>query len=171
MSRPLQKYSLFLALFCALAFSGLMVLAPLSAVAQQRTPLLMEGKKTLFQRIIVHPGAKSYAQPPSAGQAEGAGKAVKPFSVFYVYGSKNAPDGSAWLEVSPSTSGQNLVWIPQSLTASWKQSLTLLFTERMGRQPRNAPWITELASILHLLVELAKLGNPSYEKQNRMVFR
>ena len=135
MSRPLQKYSLFLALFCALAFSGLMVLAPLSAVAQQRTPLLMEGKKTLFQRIIVHPGAKSYAQPPSAGQAEDAGKAVKPFSVFYVYGTKNAPDGSAWLEVSPSTSGQNLVWIPQSLTASWKQSLTLLFTERMGRQP------------------------------------
>lgn len=45
------------------------------------------------------------------------------------------------------------------------------FPCRAGRQPRNAPWIAELASILHLLVELAKLGNPSYEKQNRMVFR
>ena len=144
MSHKLQKYSLFLALICAFTFAGLMPFAPpqvlVQALAQtlpqERTPLLMEGKKTLFQRIIVHPGAKSYAQPVAINnEGKGEGKAVKPFSVFYVYGSKNAPDGSAWLEVSPSTSGQNLVWIPQNLTASWKQSLTLLFTERMGRQP------------------------------------
>ena len=130
MRHHLQKYSLFLALICAISFSGLMLLAPCQALAQERAPLLLEGKKTLFQRIIVHPGAKTHAQP-----GEGEGKAIKPFSVLYVYGSKNAADGSAWLEVSPSTSGQNLVWIAKNLTASWKQSLTLLFTERMGRQP------------------------------------
>ena len=34
--------------------------------AADRTPLLMEGKKTLYQRVITHPGTSLYA-----GQGEG----------------------------------------------------------------------------------------------------
>lgn len=48
--------------------------------AADRTPLLMEGKKTLYQRVITHPGTSLYA-----GQGEGSTviqKAVRPFSVF-----------------------------------------------------------------------------------------
>ena len=63
-----------------------------AAHAADRTPLLMEGKKTLYQRVITHPGASLYA-----GQGEGSTviqKAVRPFSVFYVY----TRDGN-WLEV------------------------------------------------------------------------
>jgi excisionase family DNA binding protein len=40
------------------------------------------------------------------------------------------------------------------------------FPGRAGRQPRYAPWVAELVSTRHLLVELAKLGNPSYKKAN-----
>ena len=32
-----------------------------AADAADRTPLLMEGKKTLYQRVITHPGASLYA--------------------------------------------------------------------------------------------------------------
>ena len=38
-----------------------------AAHAADRTPLLMEGKKTLYQRVITHPGASLYA-----GQGEGS---------------------------------------------------------------------------------------------------
>ena len=167
MHKYLKIYSLSLALICSLAFTGLVLLAPPDALAQERTPLLMEGKKTLFQRIIVHPGAKSYAQPgPDSAEQ---GKAVKPFSVLYVYGRKDVASaadgqtGQTWLEVSPSTSGQNLVWIPENLTANWKQSLTLLFTDRMGRQPvlffdtaKNLETVCEKPSVATEVTNLAK---------------
>ncbi len=94
-----------------------------------QAPLLMDGKKTLFQRVIIHPNAKSYSAPQ-----EGEGKAIKPFSVFYVY-ERQDKNGEKWLKVSPSSSGQNLFWVPASSATDWKQSLTLLFTDRMGRQP------------------------------------
>ena len=58
-----------------------------AAHAADRTPLLMEGKKTLYQRVITHPGASLYA-----GQGEGSTviqKAVRPFSV---------PDVRRWMK-------------------------------------------------------------------------
>ena len=94
----------------------------LAAHAADRTPLLMEGKKTLYQRVITHPGASLYA-----GQGEGSTviqKAVRPFSVFYVY----TRDGN-WLEVGASTTKPD-GWIKATDTTAWNQALTLLFTDR-----------------------------------------
>ncbi len=98
-----------------------------AAHAADRTPLLMEGKKTLYQRVITHPGASLYA-----GQGEGSTviqKAVRPFSVFYVY----TRDGN-WLEVGASTTKPD-GWIKATDTTAWNQALTLLFTDRSQRQP------------------------------------
>ena len=98
-----------------------------AADAADRTPLLMEGKKTLYQRVITHPGASLYA-----GQGEGSTviqKAVRPFSVFYVY----TRDGN-WLEVGASTTKPD-GWIKATDTTAWNQALTLLFTDRSQRQP------------------------------------
>ena len=95
--------------------------------AADRTPLLMEGKKTLYQRVITHPGTSLYA-----GQGEGSTviqKAVRPFSVFYVY----TRDGN-WLEVGASTTKPD-GWIKAADTTAWNQALTLLFTDRSQRQP------------------------------------
>lgn len=125
----IKKYKAYL---LSLAIFGLILSfsAPVAFAQAEKTPLLMEGKKTLFQRILVHPEASSFSV---AGGKEG-GTSVKPFSVFYVYERKDV-NGVNWLNVSASSQGQNLVWIPAAKTAEWKQSLTLLFSERMGRDP------------------------------------
>ena len=98
-----------------------------AAHAADRTPLLMEGKKTLYQRVITHPGASLYA-----GQGEGSTviqNAVRPFSVFYVY-----TRYGNWLEVGASTTKPD-GWIKATDTTAWNQALTLLFTDRSQRQP------------------------------------
>jgi serine/threonine-protein kinase PpkA len=51
--------------------------------AADRSPLLQAGKKTLFQRVVSHPGARLYAGP---GPQDGVrADAVATFTVFYVY--------------------------------------------------------------------------------------
>lgn len=95
--------------------------------AAERTPLLLEGKKTLYQRVITHPGASL-----QAGQGKDSTviqKAVRPFSVFYVY----TRDGE-WLEVGASTSRAD-GWMKAKDTTPWNQALTLLFTDRSQRRP------------------------------------
>ena len=109
---------------------GLLLLFSFTAAvfaAEARTPLLQEGKKTLFQRVISHPGAKLYA-----GAEAGAAtikEEVKPFSAFYVYARK---DGR--LEVGPSST-TSAGWIEASAATDWPQAMTLLFTARSGRMP------------------------------------
>ena len=98
-----------------------------AAFAAERAPLLQEGKKTLFQRVVVHPGASLLAD--AKADASVKEKDVKPFSVFYVYGRK---DG--FVEVGPS-SNEAAGWIKADLLTDWPQALTLLFTERSGREP------------------------------------
>ncbi len=91
------------------------------------TPLLQEGKQTLYQRVITHPDA-DIRQSPNASAAI-VQENVKPFTVFYVYAKQ---DG--WLQVGP-LSTPPLGWIEQANSTEWNQSLTLLFTERSTRNP------------------------------------
>ncbi|WP_309475863.1 serine/threonine-protein kinase [Pseudomonas sp. B21-015] len=92
-------------------------------------PLLMAGKKTLFQRVLSKPGAK-YASDPGATP----GKALPAFSVLYVYERKEV-DGNPWLRVGVATDGRSDGWLPAAQVSDWKQSLVLKFTERSGRAP------------------------------------
>jgi serine/threonine-protein kinase PpkA len=92
-------------------------------------PLLMAGKKTLFQRVLSKPGAKL---SHDAGGA--AGEALPAFSVLYVYQRKDV-DGSPWVRVGAATDGRSDGWLPASQVSDWKQSLVLKFTERSGRAP------------------------------------
>ncbi|MGV5045387.1 serine/threonine-protein kinase [Pseudomonas aeruginosa] len=105
-------------------------LAPSALEATQIRPLLMPGKKTLFQRVLTKPGAAISAEaggPPRAG-------AVPAFSVLYVYARKQV-GGSPWLRVGASSNGEGDGWLPASAVSDWKQSLVLKFTERSGRAP------------------------------------
>ena len=116
-------------LFAFAAALLLLLPAPVQSAAADRTPLLQEGKKTLFQRVVTHPGA-TLRQSPSEGEAPGdAGAAVTPFSVFYVYGKQ---DG--WLEVGSSGNAAS-GWLAEKDATFWPQAMTLLFTERTGRMP------------------------------------
>ncbi len=92
-------------------------------------PLLMAGKKTLFQRVLSKPGAQLSAD---AGSTQG--KALPAFSVLYVYQRKEV-DGSPWVRVGAATDGRSDGWLPASQVSDWKQSLVLKFTERSGRAP------------------------------------
>ncbi|QHF47723.1 serine/threonine protein kinase [Pseudomonas sp. S35] len=105
---------------------------PAAAVVEAdggQRPLLMAGKKTLFQRVLSKPGAKL------SDEAGGApGKALPAFSVLYVYQRKDV-DGQPWVRVGTATDGRSDGWLPAAQVSDWKQSLVLKFTERSGRAP------------------------------------
>ncbi|TKJ94752.1 serine/threonine protein kinase [Pseudomonas fluorescens] len=105
---------------------------PAVAVAEVdggQRPLLMAGKKTLFQRVLSKPGAQL-----SADAGSSPGKALPAFSVLYVYQRKDV-DGSPWVRLGAATDGRSDGWLPASQVSDWKQSLVLKFTERSGRAP------------------------------------
>jgi len=92
-------------------------------------PLLMAGKKTLFQRVLTKPGATLADEPGAA-----PGKTLPAFSVLYVYQRKDV-NGSPWVRVGAATDGRSDGWLPATQVSDWKQSLVLKFTERSGRAP------------------------------------
>ena len=102
---------------------------PVAEVDGGQRPLLMAGKKTLFQRVLSKPGAKLSSDAGSA-----PGKALPAFSVLYVYQRKDV-DGSPWVRVGAATDGRSDGWLPAAQVSDWKQSLVLKFTERSGRAP------------------------------------
>jgi serine/threonine-protein kinase PpkA len=58
-----------------------LLLALAGGLAAADKPLLMEGKKTLFQRVLSVPDARLYEVPADTATSS----AVIPFSVLYVY--------------------------------------------------------------------------------------
>lgn len=101
-----------------------------SAPDADRLPLLQEGKRSLYQRVISHPGAMLSRHP-----GESSTRSVRSFTPFYVY-TRDLVNGEEWLEVSPSSRGANQSgWIRQNQCSVWDKALTLLFADRMGRDP------------------------------------
>ena len=103
-----------------------------TAASQNCKPLLLEGKKTLFQRVISNPGANVFVSPDKKAAIVQAN--VKPFTIFYVY-ERRQVEGTEWFKVGPSAGCQISGWVEASLVSEWRQSLSLVFTERVGRKP------------------------------------
>ena len=102
----------------------------LTELAQARTPLFQEGKRSLYQRVITHPGARLSAAPGQDGATP-----VPGFTPFYVY-ARQQVGGREWLEVSPSSNGADMRgWLAADAVSRWDKALTLLFADRMGRDP------------------------------------
>ncbi|OPA96764.1 serine/threonine protein kinase [Pseudomonas fluorescens] len=120
-------------------------------------PLLMAGKKTLFQRVLSKPGAKL---SHDAGGASGEG--LPAFSVLYVYQRKDV-DGSPWIRVGAATDGRSDGWLPASQVSDWKQSLVLKFTERSGRAP--VMFLRQSAEVEKLLADPAAAKSVLAEAQ------
>lgn len=108
----------------ALAIS--LTLANSAALAADK-PLLQDGKKTLFQRVLTTPGCQL---SPSAGGAAGAQQPA--FSRFYVYERSQAANAE-WLKVGPDSFGKTLGWLPAACTVEWRMQLTLAFTNPANR--------------------------------------
>jgi serine/threonine-protein kinase PpkA len=122
--------------------------------APQNKPLLIPGKRTLYQKVITHPGTKLHAL--AGNSAKVLEKWVKPFTVYYVYQRASA-NGDSWLKVGLSSTEGPVGWVKGSKTSDWNQALTLVFTERTGRQP--ALFFNDLKSLQKVA------GSPSPSEQ------
>jgi serine/threonine-protein kinase PpkA len=84
------------------------------------TPLLMEGKKTLYQRVLSTPDARLYESPEQwASSSE-----ILPFSVLYVYQKKQD-----WIKVGHGNFGNTAGWVKQAQAIIWNQALTVSFKD------------------------------------------
>ncbi len=111
-----------------LALGAGSALLPGAAWAQARQPLLMDGKTTLFQRVLTRPGAALAASPGAAG-----GKPMEPFSVFFVYERKEQ-GGKAWLLVGGGSDGKTAGYLAEADTVPWRHSITLSFAPPGNRE-------------------------------------
>ncbi len=103
-------------------------LVMVSAYAQtDNRPLLQDGKKTLYQRVLTTPSCKLYAKP---GDASGA--AQEAFSRYYVYTRQNV-GGTDWVQVGLDTVGKKIGWLDAKCTVPWKMQMSLAFTNPAGR--------------------------------------
>ena len=135
--------------FAVLLATGSPVLAqpasqmlPVPAAAA-RAPLLMQGKKTLFQRVLTRPGAMMVTAP-----GETAGAAVPALSQFYVY-QRRAHAGEDWVEVGSGSRGKVDGWLQASAVLPWEQQLALAFTNPAGRE--RALLFNDKDTVLQLL--------------------
>lgn len=116
-----------------------------AAVAQDRKPLLMEGKKTLYQRVLTRPGARVLKEP--APEAQPVNEDVTPFTVYYVYARKRV-QGATMVEVGATVENGPIGWMDAKQAIEWKQALTVAFTNPADRKRvllfRDRPALTGL---------------------------
>ncbi len=96
--------------------------------AEARTPLLMPGTTSLWQRVLTRPGAKAAAEPAGAS----AGPEIPALSMLFVYGRAKSGDAD-WIEVGTTPGGRTLGWIPAAEAIDWKQTMVVLFTNPVNR--------------------------------------
>ncbi len=92
-----------------------------------REPLKQEGKQSVYQRVVTHPGARLYAGPEATAQVIRAD--VTTFTVMYIYNRQGAR-----LEVGVSSNHAD-GWIDSAFVTEWPQAITMVFTDRTGRAP------------------------------------
>ncbi len=104
----------------ATAFLFLLCSCLATPLAAGEKPLLMEGKKSLYQRVLSVPEARLYESPTDTATSS----EVVPFSVLYVY-----DKGSDWLEVGYDSVGRIAGWIRRDQAIEWNTALTVSFKD------------------------------------------
>lgn len=117
----MKRYCLSLLLLMA---TIALLAAPAPVMAEK--PLTQNGKQSVFQRVVSNPGAQLYASSDAGGQVIATPKV---FTSYYVY--ERAGD---MLRVGVSAT-QSDGWLKASEATEWAQAITMVFTDRMGRQP------------------------------------
>ena len=105
-----------------LCFHWLLLISALftgSALAAEK-PLLMEGKKSLYQRVLSVPDARLFEIPVASSEAE----TILPFSVLYVY-----EKADEWLKVGYDSFGNIAGWVARDKAIPWNQALTVSFKD------------------------------------------
>ena len=101
-------------------FIGIAILFSTALLADTQKPLLMEGKRTLYQRVLTIPEARIYQSNTTNSSSE----EVIPFSVLYVY--EKQP---GWMRVGYDSFGKIVGWVPEKQAIVWNQALTVSFKD------------------------------------------
>jgi hypothetical protein len=112
----------------ALLLAGVMLAAPAFAQPAGRSALLMEGKRTLTQKVLTRPGATLHATPGAATSTP-----VPGFTLFHVY-ARQGSGADAWIEVGRDARGATLGWMREERAVPWNQTMVLAFTNPAGRE-------------------------------------
>jgi hypothetical protein len=108
---------------------ALLLLLPGTALAQQqRAPLLVPGKQSLHQRVILRPGAMLHTRPGA-----GPGQPVDGFSVHYVF-ARQGQGNDAWLEIGPSATARPVGWVQAGRAIDWQHTMIAVFNNPAGRE-------------------------------------
>ena len=96
------------------------------ALAQTKSPLPIEGKTSLFQRVLIRERIEARIEPNS----EATAVALSPLQVFFVY----ERDGD-WMQIGAGDQGEGLMWIPEGAAIPWNQNIvaTLEGSDNVGR--------------------------------------
>jgi hypothetical protein len=135
--------------------AGSAALNPNLLWAQARAPLLIDGKKTLYQRVLTRPGAALAAKP-----GEAVGKPVEPFTVFFVYERADAA-GKPWLLVGAGSDGKTQGYLAEADAVPWRHMITLSFASPTTRERvlffRDRDKLTEFSNSDSAAAETGKL--------------
>lgn len=115
-------FALLIAFYCGLPMAEGM------AQTGERRPLLMEGRTTLYQRVILRPGAQIAPRP----EANAPSDPTPGFGVFYVY-ARQGSGADGWLEIGAALDGRTQGWVRAERTMDWKQTMVLAFNNPAGR--------------------------------------
>ncbi|MBF0256704.1 MAG: VWA domain-containing protein, partial [Gammaproteobacteria bacterium] len=108
-----------------------------------KKPLLIAGKKTLYQRVLAKPGANLVATPGNL-----LAKPATPFSMYYVY-AREQHNGKDWVQVGFDSHGETQGWIEKAQLIDWNHGLTVAFRDPSGHDRvmlfRNPDQLAKLA--------------------------
>ena len=116
----------FIIRFCSILITILGITGSLAANPLE--PLLMTGKKTLFQKVLARPGIQIHKKP----NLNTAFQAAIPLNVYYVYARQEGKDG-VWFQVGSNRHGKVIGWVQEKHLIEWKQALTIVFGEPLGQ--------------------------------------
>lgn len=146
----------------AVGFGAPAALSPPAALptAAQEQPLLMEGKRSLFQRIVARNAAPRRLSPAANARESGDFPALAP---AFVYERRDA-DGERWLRVAEGPAGRDMFWLREADTIAWRQNIVLTF-ERHGELERML--FLETVDDVIDLVESERPGQVAAESRER----
>ena len=96
--------------------------------AAPQTPLLVDGKRSLYQRVLTRPAARIYAEP----LADVHGDEAPPFHLYYVFERYQVGD-TQWVLAGQSLRARHRVWFRAEDLLDWRQALTVSFREPLNR--------------------------------------
>ena len=107
-----------------------------TASAASRKPVALEGKESLYLRVLTKPFSNIYQEKDATGAL--VMENTPAFQPYFVYTKPTAEDkelGDAWYEIGSDANGTVVGWMMQKDLFEWKQTLCLAYTHPEGRHP------------------------------------